>query len=215
MKYTLGIAIGLIALFAVAQGTLAQTGINLPSGPVAATKPVLEVTKTSDVATTNPNGLVTYTVTIKNAGDGPALGLTLDDTLPIGFTITTTGKNTFHYAFLGQLDAGKTVSTSYTVNVAEDVAAGTYVNAASVTASNHDPVVAKASVDVTIPEVKGATTTVEPTTTEPKDETEGKVLGASDELTSTGVGQLDVFFSLLGSGLIAAGIFGLRRTRRA
>ncbi|MBI4426268.1 MAG: DUF11 domain-containing protein [Candidatus Kerfeldbacteria bacterium] len=184
-----------------------------PEQPVALTKPVLEVTKTADLATAKPGDIVTYTVTVKNAGTSAALGLKLADILPIGFEVTTNGKNTFDYTFLGNLEPGQTVSTSYSARVINSIAAnGQYTNVATVSASNHDPVTVRATTTVNIPVVQGTATERKNSTTEATDE--GQVLGAEDELPATGVGQLDAFLALLGTGLVGAGLIGLRRTRR-
>lgn len=208
---TMGVAIG--GLFASAPFVKAQVEGG-PAGSSPVQKPVLEVTKTADVTTAKPEDIVTYTVTVKNSGAGAALDVKLSDILPVGFALTATGKNTFDFNFLGTLEPGKTFLTSYSAQVAKDIAAnGEYVNVATVSASNHDPVTVRSTVNVNIPVVKGVTTNEGP-----KKKTEsiaGKVLGAADELPATGVGQLDVFIAILGSGLIGAGLFGLRRYRRA
>lgn len=209
------IALFAAAFFALAPAAQAEPIEGGPSGSEQLTKPVLEVTKSVDVSTVNPGGVVTYTITVKNTGAGAATGLKVADILPVGLALTTTGKNTFDYTFLGQLDPGKTITTSYSAKVTNDITAnGEYVNVATISAANHDPVTVRASVNVVIPVVKGATTTEKPAT-QKTSEPEGQVLGAADELPATGIGQLDIFLALLGAGLIGAGLIGIKRTRRA
>lgn len=198
----------------LASTALAQTVVGpSPEQPVPLTKPVLEVTKTSDTSTTVPDGVVTYTVSIKNTGNAAAQSLKLEDIMPIGFALTTSGKNSFTYTFLGELNPGQTVSTSYSARVDKNIAAfGEYVNVASVAAANHNPVTVRSAVTVKTPEVKGvATKTTEQKTSAPET---SQVLGA-ETLTDTGIGQLDVFLALLGAGLIGAGALGLRRVKKS
>ncbi|MBI4092654.1 MAG: DUF11 domain-containing protein [Candidatus Kerfeldbacteria bacterium] len=199
----------LLASTAAAQNVVGPS----PEQPIPLTKPVLEVTKTADTSTTVPGGIVTYTVTVKNTGDAAAQSLKLEDIMPVGLSLTTTGKNTFTYTFLGELEPGKTVSTSYSAKVDKNIAAfGEYVNVVSVSAANHNPIAARSSVTVKAPEVKGVQTktTTQPTASPP----EGEVLGA-ETLTDTGVGQLDVFLALLGAGLIGTGFIGLRKANKS
>lgn len=205
-------ATAIVASLSLAMAAAAQEVVGpSPEQPVVLTKPVLEVTKTADLATVKPGDVVTYTVTVKNAGDGAALSLKLADVLPIGFEVTTNSKNTYDYTFLGNLEPGKTVLTSYSARVSHSIAAnGQYTNVATVTASNHDPVTVRSTVTVSIPVVQGATTD-QTEVVEEESTDDGQVLG----LAATGVGQLDVFLALLGTGMIGAGVVGLRRTRRA
>ncbi|MBI4089990.1 MAG: DUF11 domain-containing protein [Candidatus Kerfeldbacteria bacterium] len=207
-------AAALIASLGLAVAARAQEVVGpSPEQPVALTKPVLEVTKTVDVSTAQPGDVVTYTVTVKNAGDGAAMSLKLADVLPVGFEVTTNGKNTYDYTFLGNLEPGKSVLTSYSARIGGSIAAnGQYTNVATVTAANHDPVTVRSTITVSIPVVQGATTdqnNAELVEEQPIDD--GQVLG----LAATGIGQLDVFLALLGTGMVGAGLFGLRRARRA
>lgn len=201
------ITIALIALtLGVGIRTAAQAQTSLvPSNGQEQTAPTLIVEKTSDVTNVAPGDIITFTVSITNTGTGPALGVQLNDTMPVGFSLTTTGQNTYAFDFLGSLEPGQAFSTSYSANIAADVANGEYVNIATVRATNHTPVSDQSTVTVKAPEVKGAAT--QKTSTRPT----GAVLGAADELPATGVGQLDVFLALLGSGFFGAGLLGLRR----
>lgn len=187
-----------------------------PQKPVQLTLPLLEVTQSTNTPSTTSGGEITYSLTVKNTGTAPATGLKLTDVLPVGFNATTTGNNTYHYTFVGNLDPGQTVVTSYTVRVDSELPAnGTYVNVATVEATNHDPVTVRSSIAVTAPEVKRPETTrTSPAKTAPSVEPEGTVLGTETELAATGVGQLDVALALLGSGLVGAGALGLRRLRK-
>lgn len=171
-----------------------------PESQAPLAQPVLIVTKTAQPTSLKPGDQVTYTVTIENQGDGTATNVQLTDVLPIGFLLKSTGQNVFTYTFPNALQPGNSAAVSYTAEVANDLDPGSYVNVASVTALGLDPVVARATVDV-----------LAPTDSQPAG---GSVLGASDILPSTGVGQLDVFLSILGSGLTTSGVLGLRHLHR-
>ncbi|HEV2705705.1 MAG TPA: hypothetical protein VGV59_07245 [Pyrinomonadaceae bacterium] len=121
--------------------------------------PILTVTKTTSTATVNntPSGATaTYTIVVSNAATrGSAIGLSLSDTLPTGFTYASTGTvNTAGNATrtsvsnptagdaapvwgIFTIPGGGSVTLTFTVNIAADVS-GTKQNPATATYS--DPV---------------------------------------------------------------------------
>jgi uncharacterized repeat protein (TIGR01451 family) len=119
------------------------------------TKPVLEITKTVDVEFANPGDTVSYTVAVKNTGDGQALGVSVTDTLPNGFTFAD-GSGTTKTWFLGAIDVDAQKSIVYDV-VIGNVAKGEYQNLAVASADNADSVQATATLEVREPAVLGAT----------------------------------------------------------
>ncbi len=116
----------------------------------------VRVTKTGP-ATVSLDGNITYTVTVTNAGPGPAFGATLSDPLPSGTTYvahgatptyatpatTPAGAGGCTYAsatltcLLGNLAAGQSATTTFTVKAG--VGGITVSNTASATSSSPDP----------------------------------------------------------------------------
>ncbi|MDD5110263.1 MAG: DUF11 domain-containing protein [Patescibacteria group bacterium] len=108
--------------------------------------------KTADEQFVYPGGTVRFTVKITNAGWAVGNDLTLQDTLPAGFTFVDT-KTREHFWQLGAIGTfGNTMTVQYDVHVADDVAAGIYFNHATTSVSNgHLPgnlSVASASIEV-------------------------------------------------------------------
>ena len=62
---------------------------------------------------------------------------------------------------LGDIGLGESVTTTYDVEIGNDVETGTYTNTATAEADNHDPVSADENVDVEAPIVLGETTEAE------------------------------------------------------
>ncbi|MDA0564292.1 DUF11 domain-containing protein [Streptomonospora sp. S1-112] len=97
------------------------------------------IDKTADAATVNPDGTITYTITVTNEGPSEAVDVTVQDPTngnlttivdlppecpPSGLTVTCP---------LGTLQPGETVTLEFTVRVNDDVAEGTrIVNCATV-----------------------------------------------------------------------------------
>ncbi|MDD5715251.1 MAG: SdrD B-like domain-containing protein [Patescibacteria group bacterium] len=153
--------------------------------------PELEITKTAKQTYVNPGGTVTYTVTVKNVGDAPAMNAVLTDTLPAGFVFADTGKSTKTWK-LGDIVPDEVVTKTYTVKVDASTIAGKYTNLATVKADDTPVITAKAAVEVRTP----------------------KVLGAEDEPTQlpvTGAGILGLVAAA--AVIIGTGVISKKRTR--
>lgn len=191
--------------------------------PEQTTAPVLTIEKTADVSTVIAGGNVTYTLTIANTGDGNAENVSVSDPLPQGFFVTLNGDIHFNRSF-GDMKPGEATTFSYTVTVDSSVAAGDYVNTATVQATNHDPVSDSATITVRAPVVLGVERSASDTAEEVKlldtgvilNDTNpaprtGQVLGAEDTLAETGAGTLEYLLFVLAALLIAGGAIGIRR----
>lgn len=119
--------------------------------------PILTVSKSVNLPFANPGDQPTYSVTVTNAGNDAATNVVLTDTLPAGFTFVDGGTATKSFT-IGSLAKNASITVLYAVTVGTSVAAGTYDNTATVTASNHGPVTAKAPLEVRVPVVAGVTT---------------------------------------------------------
>ena len=118
----------------------------LPTGD-----PVLTVTKSADSSSVNVGDQITYTITVRNDGEGPATDVEVTDTLPTGVTYVSsdgsydTDTRTITWT-VGTLNADESVS--FTVTVTADTA-GTVTNTVSATCDElADP--ATDSVSVTV-----------------------------------------------------------------
>ncbi|MFA6525721.1 MAG: SdrD B-like domain-containing protein [Patescibacteria group bacterium] len=124
--------------------------------PVEEKKPILTITKDVNVAFANPEDTVKYTVVVSNVGDATAVNVVMTDVLPKGLTYPEGGTTkTFS---LGDIEPGKSVTTTYDAVVGKDTVKGNYVNTATAKADNHDEVSDDATLEVRIPDVKGETT---------------------------------------------------------
>lgn len=153
---------------------------------LGATSPSMTLTKSVDVAATNPGQLITYTMVVTNTAKGNATIVVLTDTLPAGLTFVDGGAATKTWT-IGTMKAGAKSTVKATVKVGTGVKAGIYTNKAVVTATGLDPVNAQANVHVTIPQVKG--------------------------LATTGAGERDYLIFSFGLLLLAAGYTFTRRLR--
>lgn len=190
----------------------------VPDVKIPLSTPTLVVSNEADLSIAEPGDLVTYTVTVMNVGSGSATSLTLHAVLPDGFSLSTNGSTVYDYAFLTNLEPGTKVAASYTAKIGDGVAAGTYPSNATVTAISVSPLTSTASVTVHRQDVASLAEEISPAVdyTIPAVAAQvPRVLGASDELAATGLGQLDVLIALLGSCFVAVGILGLMRTVKA
>ncbi len=177
--------------------------------------PILTVEKIVSSKTAKPGDSILYSVKISNEGTDAAHNVKLNDTMASGLTVVDNGQ-TFWKANLGEIPAGESKATSYTVKVNADAPTGNYPNLATVTADNHAAVSAEAVVAVTRPAVLGVSTVTEPATPaqpaspEPAvGSTQGEVLGA-ETLAETGVGLGDWLMVYLAVMFIALGATTLR-----
>ncbi|MBI3114936.1 MAG: DUF11 domain-containing protein, partial [Candidatus Kerfeldbacteria bacterium] len=169
----------------------ATVTIVTPQVLAATAQPTLTLAKVAGQTSVNAGATLQYTVTISNIGEADAVGVTLTDSLPDGFTFTDTGEQNRVLA-LGVLAVGATKTITYEVTVDPETNAGRYVNTATVTADNHDGLVARASVDVRTP----------------------SVLGAVTELADTGAGSQDYVLFTIGLALLLIGRIGYGRAHR-
>ncbi len=136
-------------------GTVIITG--KPEPPIVLGEegdPILTISKTVNMKFVNPGDEAEYTVIIGNKGNLTAFDVTLDDTLPPGFTFSADGTIT-RTIDVGDIDPGDNRIFKYEVTVGDDVAAGVYTNTAIARASNYDPVKASANLEVKEIEVLG------------------------------------------------------------
>jgi len=111
----------------------ASVSVNIKN-PVIVTNPELSVNKTASSGVVDAGGVANYTVSVTNLGDGVAVGVSLSDQLSVGFTHTTGGQ--LRTWDLGDIIPGQTKTVNYLANVSSSLASGSYVNTATVTASN-------------------------------------------------------------------------------
>lgn len=150
------------------------------------TTPELEITKEVDVEFANPGDTISYTVVVKNIGDGDAINVILTDTLPDGFVFDGTDEVVKVWQ-LGDMAPGDSKTITYAVNVKNDVTAGLYENLAVTSADNADEKSAK--VDVEVREIA--------------------VLGT--ELPDTGTSALDYLYYLIGIITFIVGLWTLQK----
>lgn len=147
---------------------------------LGAQSPVLTITKSVNTGTTNPGKTLTYTMVIKNTGEGDATNVVVTDTLPSGFAFIGGGA-TKSWTF-STLAHGASQTITAEVSVSTTAKAGDYVNTASVKADGLDPVSASATVHLVVPQVLG--------------------------LATTGVSLRDYVFFILGIVLLSLGFVG-------
>ena len=110
--------------------------------------PSLSVNKIIAREFANPGDTgILYTITITNNGNLTAFDVDLTDTLPTGLSFADILGNTRNWE-LGDIAPGETKETNYKVNVADTAEAMIYTNTVQVSASNHEPVSAQASLEV-------------------------------------------------------------------
>lgn len=153
---------------------------------LALTAPELTIAKSVSRATAKPGDVVTYTIMVKNVGDGPATNVVVIDTLPKDLSFVDAKGRSYSWD-LGTVAAGKVVTLSFDARVESDAKRGTYTNVAVVKADDVPEQEATADLKVERPEVKG--------------------------LAITGSGAGDYLIFLAGGLLVALGVLGLRRHR--
>ncbi|MFY2765495.1 hypothetical protein, partial [Arenimonas sp. MALMAid1274] len=103
----------------------------------------LGITKTVDVAAPAVGSNVVFTLTVTNAGPAPALGVSVTDLLPAGYTFVAATPSVGTYASgtgvwtIGTMANGATVTMTIQATVN---ATGSYANSATVNSTTPDPV---------------------------------------------------------------------------
>ncbi|MBI4426269.1 MAG: DUF11 domain-containing protein [Candidatus Kerfeldbacteria bacterium] len=151
---------------------------------LAAVSPELTIAKTVNKKSAKPGDILTYTITVKNVGDGGADNVVVSDTLPKDLSFVHGTGRTMTWE-IGTLQAGRNRVINVDVRVESDAKKGDYENVAVVAANDVPPQEARTTITVTKP----------------------KVLG----LATTGAGPLDLAIAVLGATLIGFGLIGLRR----
>jgi uncharacterized repeat protein (TIGR01451 family) len=139
--------------------TASLTTTQVP-GPLTATTtdvvqaPALLIDKDATTPVAASGGQVTYTIVVRNTGGSAATGVTISDTLPAGFTYTSTtsavvsngSRTSTSNPTVGAttptwgawtLNPGGAVTVTFVADVAVSVTTGTYDNTAYAVASNH------------------------------------------------------------------------------
>jgi uncharacterized repeat protein (TIGR01451 family) len=113
----------------------------------------LAINKTTSTSSVNAGGVASYAIAVSNTGSAVATGVTVDDTLPGGFTYAATSviaessatRTSVSNPAVGSaapgwgvwnIRAGGSVTINFTANVAAGTPGGTYHNTASASASN-------------------------------------------------------------------------------
>ena len=178
----------------------------VPTTSVPKTAPHLTLIKTVDLAIANPGDTVTYTLVVKNTGTVTASNVVIKDNLPAAFSFADDGTNNKTWTF-ATLVAGASQTVTARVKVGNAMAAGNYLNQASVSATDVDPVVATVVVRIAVPEVKGVDTTLDSTTASISSP-------QVESLAATGVSDLDYIIFSFGILLFSFGSLGLGYLRR-
>ncbi len=108
----------------------------------------LSITKTDSADPVDPGNSFFYTLTVVNNGPSDASGLTVTDTVPAGFTISSVTSGLGSCGNVGNLAtctlASLPLSATWTITINVDVdpatAGGLYTDTATVTATTSDPV---------------------------------------------------------------------------
>ncbi|RAJ08678.1 putative repeat protein (TIGR01451 family), partial [Chitinophaga skermanii] len=114
----------------------------------------LEIVKTVDSTTADAGSEVNFTLTAINHGVSTATNVVVNDVLPTGFTFVSSTSNNYDVSTgvwtIGTLakDATASITVKALVN-----ASGTYVNTATITATEHDPVTTNNTSSVTVTRV--------------------------------------------------------------
>jgi uncharacterized repeat protein (TIGR01451 family)/LPXTG-motif cell wall-anchored protein len=146
--------------------------------------PALAIMKSVAETSTNPGGIVNYTVKVKNNAFATAKNVILKDTLPAGFTFQDTGLAEKEWS-LGDITYGVEKITTFQAVVGIGVGIGDYKNTAMAKADNQGAIYANALIPVII----------------------GQVLGARTELPNTGTDP--ILFIIVGLGIIITSLLTL------
>ena len=114
---------------------------------------VIEKRVNTTFANAGDQGII-YEVIIANNGTLSAYGAVMTDDLPENFVFSGTGSG-YQVWQLGDLAPGEIERFSFSVDILENADAGIYTNIAQLQATNHDPVQAKADIEVRSVVVKG------------------------------------------------------------
>lgn len=131
-------------------------------------EPILTITKTVNMAFSNPGGEVTYTVTVTNTNTGnlTAENVNLLDRLPKEFYFNENNANVNSWS-LGNLQPGESKIITYNVTVKPGTKTGIYENIAVASADNTPEVSAKTPLEIrevtalglSLPDTNGSLTT--------------------------------------------------------
>jgi len=128
--------------------------------------PALAIMKIVAESSTNPGGILNYTIKVKNNGYATAKNVILKDALPIGFTFQEDGMTEKEWS-LGDIAYGVEKITTFKVVVGTGVTVGDYKNVAIARADNHSSIFANVLTPVIIGQVLGARTELPNTGTDP------------------------------------------------
>lgn len=142
-------------------------------------QPILSLEKSHEKPYANPGDLVTYIITVANAGDGVAKDVKINELLPAGFSAFG-GVAEWN---IGEVAPGEIRRLEAKVAVGETVVAGLYENTAVLTAGNHPNLEAADVLEVRL----------------------GQILGT--ELPDTGPGGQMIFYFLANSTAILASVY--------
>lgn len=118
-------------------------------------KPVLVLTKTATQDTIYAGAKnLEFSLIVTNTGNASGLDIKIEDQLPAGMTFSG-GKDTTRAWTIAELKPGESKTFTYRADSAVDLKAGSYVNTATLTASNFGTLEAKADVEVREPQVLG------------------------------------------------------------
>lgn len=135
------------------RGTLFTQKEDLPLVLGEEGEPELLIEKKSSIYLVESGDQVEYTINIENIGNLAAYGVILNDTLPEGFSFSSTGSNEKVWN-LGNVYTDEFKTITYLVDVSDGVSAGIYTNVASVLASNHEKIETSSNVEVELENVK-------------------------------------------------------------
>lgn len=153
----LAVAVVIFTVFNVPKVNAETINLNPPAEPIKAGQPVLTFKRSVNVPRVSIPGSFVLTDTVKNTGTASAKNVIIKETLPAGWTVE--GENVLKIE-LGLIEPGKTKTAYTTITVSSDSFPGRYANEAIVTADEAGSIQANAPIDLTLPQVLGATTSL-------------------------------------------------------